>query len=63
MNAENIINIQNKLKSYRSSKETAIKEMTSSDVAIKSSEKKLKRLYRCKYGAIIRKKDASAKEW
>lgn len=46
MDAENIISIQNKLKSYRTSKETAIKEITSSELAIESSKRKLKKLYK-----------------
>ena len=46
MDAENIISIQNKLKSYRNSKETAIKEITSSELAIESSKRKLKKLYK-----------------
>ena len=46
IDAENIISIQNKLKSYRTSRDTAIKEMASSEIAIASSEKKLKKLYK-----------------
>lgn len=46
MDAENIISIQNKLKSYRTSKDTAIKEITSSELAIESSQRKLTKLYK-----------------
>lgn len=46
MDAENIISIQNKLKSYRTSKDTAIREITSSELAIESSKRKLKQLYK-----------------
>ena len=46
MNAQNIIAIQNKLKSYRTSKETAIKESVSAELAIERSKDKLKKLYK-----------------
>ena len=45
MDAKKIISIQNKLKSLRTSKETAIKEITSSELAIKDSKRELKKLY------------------
>jgi len=46
MNAENIIAIQNKLKSLRTSRDTTIKEIASSENAMESSEKKLNKLYK-----------------
>lgn len=46
MDAENIISIQNKLKSYRTSKETAIKAIASSEIQIEKAEGKLTKLYK-----------------
>ena len=46
MDADNIISIQNKLKSYRTSKETAIKAIASSELAMETSKKKLDKLYK-----------------
>ncbi|MBE6500208.1 MAG: hypothetical protein E7Z80_06675 [Methanobrevibacter thaueri] len=46
MDAQNIIAIQNKLKSYRTSKETAIKESVSAELAINASKAELKKLYK-----------------